>query len=231
MSVITDTKMNGFGFTLLNIVSKGCFTFQMLHMVRWHRQREGRRTSAQEVAEDLTEEPWYVVLLRPYDANGFSCNAHGIPIGKFEEPMSSPLSKLEVHLEAHLARQLEDVKLEKSEVTVWGVWGSLPKEYRLFLEAAGIFQDEFERLDASTKVDIKLRYLEAYAKIKRFYKPISKDKGSKYQEFKDPNLEELTLEQPPEGKTMNQMFINVFAGTQTINQEQLEVFTEPDICV
>jgi len=98
MSILTDTKSNAAGFALLNVLSKGGFTLQMLAMTKWHRREKkrqeaiskGRRPSGgttglfegEQAAEppaaegegvqvqrsELRTETWLVRMLRPYDS-------------------------------------------------------------------------------------------------------------------------------------------------------------------
>lgn len=39
MSIITDAKLNGAGFCLLNVISKGLFTFVVISSMKWHKKR------------------------------------------------------------------------------------------------------------------------------------------------------------------------------------------------
>lgn len=40
ISIITDTKLNAVGFTILNVLSKGAFTFQVISMVKYHKNKK-----------------------------------------------------------------------------------------------------------------------------------------------------------------------------------------------
>lgn len=87
MNMITDTKMNAAGFCVLNILSKGSFTLQMLSITGYHRRmakqkelieqgqhptlEKGKSDLFQDVAElprrESKKETWVVKVLRPFD--------------------------------------------------------------------------------------------------------------------------------------------------------------------
>lgn len=52
MSIIKDTKMNGVGFTLLNVVSKSSFTLHLLSMVRAFKERRKESAPKEESEEE-----------------------------------------------------------------------------------------------------------------------------------------------------------------------------------
>jgi hypothetical protein len=80
MSVITDAKLYGAGFCLLNITSKGGFTYVVISSVRWHRRiaktsscdsqasKSGDRAAERSSLTSDGDCSWFVKLLIPFDS-------------------------------------------------------------------------------------------------------------------------------------------------------------------
>jgi hypothetical protein len=144
MSIITDTKMNGFGFTFLNILSKSSFTFHMAHMARLHLSSL-RRSSVDEVSQPTHITPWYVAVLNQYDSEQIGWGSEGsnqssTPSDVAELQSSSPLPILKTGAENSDA------------------WLLLDKDYQCYLLAAGISQAEFGSISSETKLRMRLAY-------------------------------------------------------------------------
>jgi hypothetical protein len=74
MSIIKDAKLNGAGFCLLNIVSKGGFTLMLTSSSRWHKRSSisaeaSRSTTSVDTGftSANSASPWFVKLLRRFD--------------------------------------------------------------------------------------------------------------------------------------------------------------------
>jgi len=83
MGVIEDTKLNGFGFCVLNFFSKASFTWQMLKMVKHHKEerlKAGRKVSI--VTMDFAA-IFLTRILKPYDTR-----SPDSPSASTEDPMS-----------------------------------------------------------------------------------------------------------------------------------------------
>jgi len=116
--LITDTKMNGVGFTLLNLVSKGGFTLSILRMVRKHKEKgiiprnsqesidvkgymqAAEKAQAQDggdsrrmtpLATHLSGDAWFTSILARYEPgnSGPTTNAYGSGTEKTDQGGSS----------------------------------------------------------------------------------------------------------------------------------------------
>jgi len=161
LSIVSDTKWNGFAFAVSNIISKSGFTLHLLSMVRWHKRQWGRRTSVEDVnmSACAADEAWFITLLKPFDGQEVEII--------FDADAEASRSV------AH--RGANGVSPAKTG------WASIDQEYRRFLESAGVGEVDFYKAEAMSRVSMRMQYLQNSRKGSQ----IAIDSGSSTNEGSD----------------------------------------------
>jgi hypothetical protein len=169
MSVITDAKLNGAGFCLLNVISKGLFTFTVLSSMRWHKSRgwstgpksekEGTdSTGTNSLRSQATissrstrylpaEIPWFVHVLLPFDT--------------FDECSEESVARILGEGQFQLERKPSKLSKESSPESLRGSqWSSKPtigsviaKGHSYYNENVGRLLERVERLCDVMEID------------------------------------------------------------------------------
>lgn len=198
MSIITDTKLNAFGFSVLNVASKGAFSFQVISMVQYHMAKNelasqgfitkrGRWSTTHLDADELVvkrpqtrKETALVTLLRPYDGGKAV-----VAVKETSQPIEpKDLKELVEPKEPNDLKEIgkpnELASAVSAKILPTNSWLSLEENYRCFLFGLGIFPTDWVQLSDQQKAELLSRFQYIHTLMRTHYVVILSDQADKH---------------------------------------------------
>jgi len=148
VSIIKDTKLNAVGFAVLNVLSKGAFTFQIISMVKYHRaKKELQEKGITDVGNKGGK--WSVNTL-PGDNPGEQMTVVRRNTTRKETPLVWMLRPFDDTAgNAHVS--------ERTDTSAAG-WHALEKPYRCFLLGKDIFPSDYAKKSELDKQELRAEF-------------------------------------------------------------------------
>jgi len=146
-SIIKDTKANGWGFVLLNITSKGGFTFTMLTIVAASRKQAPPKPDFKSASV-----PYWLYVLQEYDTEKHFDTFD--PYDNAEDKQQDDAGdEGQVYNTGMPEMQATGMSPPKSNT-----WDALEEDYKVFLLQSGVTAATFEQCNVLDKVTMRKRY-------------------------------------------------------------------------